>query len=128
MRPSPAPIMTPVVTRIAPGEHIVTFPESGEGTPEPNPELTVVAQIRDATTGEPVAATRVVLGGEVIAEQVSEFEFTLPGQVLEYVYPEVEAPRYQPWEIGFRHQLSHSRTYPLAINLKPKPVTPPPSV
>ncbi len=125
--PSPAPIITPI-RELGPGESIITFPEPIEGTPEPNPKLTIKATIRDAVTGEPVVATRVILGGEVIAEQVSEFEFSLPGEVLEYVYLEVQAPGYHVWRVGFRHQLSHSRTYVLPINLKPIPITPPPII
>ena len=122
----PELIITPIVTKLAPGESIVTFPEPVEGTPEPNPRLTVIAKIRDATTGEPVIASRVILGGEVIAEDVSEFKFTLPGEVLDYVFLEVQAPGYEQWKIGFRHHLSHSRTYPLQVNLVPRSTKPVP--
>ncbi len=108
---TPELIITPIVTKLAPGESIVTFPEPIEGTPESNPRLTVIAKIRDAATGEPVIASRVILGGEVIAEDVSEFKFTLPGEVLDYVFLEVQAPGYEEWKIGFRHRLRHSRTY-----------------
>ncbi|GAF84326.1 unnamed protein product [marine sediment metagenome] len=62
----------------------------------------------------------------MIAEQVSEFGFILPGKVLEYVFLEVQAPGYEQWEVGFRYQLSRSRTYPLQVNLEPKPATPTP--
>jgi len=74
----------------------------------------------------PVVATCVILAGKVIAEQVSELEFSLPGEVVEYVFLEVQAPGYEEWEIGFRHQLSQSRTYPLLIELRPEPANPVP--
>jgi len=125
---APELIITPVITKLAPGESIITFPEPVEGTPEPNPQLTVVAKIRDATTGQPIVASRVILGGEVIAEGVSEFKFTLPGEVLDYVFLEVQAPGYAQWKLGFRHRLRHSRTYPLFVNLKPKPTKAAPEV
>jgi len=51
---SPAPIIAPVITKIAPGESVITFPEPVEGTPEPNPRLIVKASIRDTMTGQPV--------------------------------------------------------------------------
>lgn len=123
--PSLAPIITPV-GKLEPGDRMITFPEPVEGTPEPNPQLKVLAKIRDETTGEPVIASRVILGGEVIAEGVSEFEFVLPGEQLDYVYLEVQAPDYEEWNVGFRHQLSHSRTFPLLVELKPKLSKPPP--
>ena len=77
--PSPELIITPVA-ELGPGDRIITFPEPIEGTPEPNPQLTVLAKIRAEATGQPVMATRAILGGEVIAEGVSEFEFVLPGE------------------------------------------------
>jgi len=123
--PSPELIITPVA-ELGPGDRIITFPEPIEGTPEPNPQLTVLAKIRAEATGQPVMATRAILGGEVIAEGLSEFEFVLPGEQLDYICLEVEAPGYEKWEVGFRHQLSHSRTYPLLVELKPKPTRPMP--
>jgi hypothetical protein len=122
--PLPELIITPVA-ELGPGDRMLTFPEPIEGTPEPNPQLKVVAKIRDAA-GQPVMATRVILGGEVIVEGVSEFEFVLPGEQLDYIYLEVQAPGYKEWKVGFRHQLSHSRTYPLLVELKPIPTKPAP--
>ena len=123
--PSLELIITPV-TELEPGDRIITFPEPIEGTPDPNPQLKVSVKIRDEATGQPVVAARVILGGEVIAEGVSEFELVLPGEQLEYVFLEVEAPGYEEWEVGFRHQLSHSRTYPLLVELEKKPTEPAP--
>ena len=77
-------------------------------------------------SGQPVVALRVILGGEVIAEGVSEFRFVLPGEQLDYIYLEVQATGYHKWSVGFRHQLTHSRTYSLLIELKPKPTEPAP--
>ena len=125
--PSPAPLITPV-GKLGPGERLITFPERVEGTPEPNPQLTVIVKIRDKATGQPVMASRVILGGKVIAEHVSEFRFVLPGEQLDYIFLEVQAPGYKQWKIGFRHQLSHSRTYPLLVELEPMPTKPPPQV
>lgn len=112
---------TPAVATLASGESIIIFPEPVEGTPKPDPQLAVIARIRDAVTDQPVVASRITLGGEVIAKGVSEFQFTLPGEVLEYIFLKVQAPGYEEWEIGFRHQLLHSRVYPLQIELRPKP-------
>ncbi len=126
MPTAPAPTIVPAVTMVAPGESIITFPEPVEGTPEPKPQLTVIAKIRDATTGKPVVASRVILGGKVIAERVSEFKFTLPGEVLDYIILEVQAPGYEQWQVGFRHKLKGSRTYDLPVNLEPKPTKPMP--
>ena len=123
--PSPELIITPVA-ELGPGDRMLTFPEPIEGTPEPNPQFTVLVKIRDESTGQPVMASRVILGGEVIAEGVSEFKFVLPGEQLDYVFLEVQAPGYERWEVGFRHQLSHSRTYPLLVELRPKPAKPAP--
>lgn len=80
--PSPDLIITPVA-ELGPGDRMITFPEKVEGTPDPNPQLTVSVKIRDEATSQPVVATRVILGGEVIAEGVSEFEFVLPGGCLQ---------------------------------------------
>ena len=124
----PPPTLAPVVPRIGPGESVITFPEPVEGTPEANPRLIVVATIRDAISREPVVASRVTLDGKVIAEDVSEFRFTLPGEVLDYIFLEVQAPGYREWRLGFRHRLRHSRTYPLIINLEPVPTRPLPGV
>jgi len=66
------------------------------------------------------------VGGKVLAEQVSEFKFVLPGEQLDYIFLEVQALGYEEWKVGFRHQLSHSRTYPLLVELKPKPTKPAP--
>jgi len=123
---TPAPTIVPAVTMLAPGESVVTFPESVEGTPESEPQLIVIAKIRNAITGQPVVASRVTLGGKVIAEMVSEFKFTLPGKVVDYIYLEVQAPGYESWRVGFRHQLKHSRTYDLPVKLEPKPTKPMP--
>ena len=117
--PSPELIITPVA-ELGPGDRMITFPELVEGMPDPNPQLTVSVKIRDEATSQPVAATRVILGGEVIAEGVSEFKFVLPGEQLDYIFLEVQAPGYEEWEVGFRHQLSRSRTYPLLVELKPR--------
>ena len=120
----PPPTLAPVVPRIGPGEGVITFPEPVEGTPEANPQLIVVATVRDAITREPVVASRVILDGRVIAEDVSEFRFTLPGELLDYIFLEVQAPGYKEWQLGFRHQLKHSRIFPLTINLEPMPTRP----
>ena len=120
----PPPTLAPVVPRIGPGESVITFPEPVEGTPEANPRLIVVATVRDAITREPVVASRVILDGRVIAEDVSEFRFTLPGELLDYIFLEVQAPGYKEWQLGFRHQLKHSRIFPLTINLEPMPTRP----
>lgn len=124
-RQAPAlPTIEPAVPRIEPGERIVTFPEPVPGTPEPNPKLIVKATIRDAITGKPVETTQVVLDGKVIAENVSEFHFELPGVVEEHIFLEVHSPGYQLWKVGFRHKLTHSRIYELPVRLQPLPVTP----
>jgi len=127
-RQRPVPVTTtPAVPEIGPGESLISFPEPMEGTPEPNPVLTVKAAIQDAVTQERVVATSVVLDGQVIAEQVSEFEVTLPGEVVEgYVDLEVFAPGYERWAVGLRFNLFHSRTYLLPIRLNPLPTTPAP--
>ena len=118
--PSPELIITPVA-ELGPGDRIITFPEPVEGTPDPNPQLTISAKIRDEATSQPIVASRVILGGKVIAEGVTEFKFVLPGEQLDYIFLEVQAPGYEEWEVGFRHQLSHSRIYPLLVELKTKP-------
>ncbi len=87
----PPPTLAPAVPRIGPGESVITFPEPVEGTPEANPRLI----------------------------DVSEFRFTLPGELLDYIFLEVQAPGYKEWQLGFRHQLKHSRVFPLTINLEP---------
>jgi hypothetical protein len=120
------PIIGPAVPKIGPGERVVTFPEPLQGSPEPNPQLVVKATIRDAATGKPVVAAQVVLGGKVIAEQVSELEFTLPGEVDEHIFLEVHAPGYELWKAGFRHKLTHTRIYELPIKLQPVKTTPQP--
>jgi len=120
----PPPTLALVVPRIGPGESVITFPEPVEGTPEANPRLIVVATVRDAITREPVVASQVILDGRVIAEDVSEFRFTLPGELLDYIFLEVQAPGYKAWQLGFRHQLKHSRIFPLTINLEPMPTRP----
>lgn len=123
--PPPEPLITPV-GELKPGDRMITFPEQVEGTPDPNPQLTVTAKIRSKANGQPVVVARVILGGEVIAEGVSEFEFVLPGEQPDYIFLEVQAPGYEEWEIGFRHHLSHSRTYPLLVELEPMPTQPAP--
>jgi len=115
----PPPTLTPVVPRIGPGESVITFPEPVEGTPEANPRLIVIATVCDAITREPVVASRVILNGKVIAEQMSEFRSALPGELLDYTFLEVQAPGCKEWQLGFRHQLKHSRIFPLTINLEP---------
>jgi len=124
---APAPTIVPAVTMVAPGDSIITFLEPVEGTSEPKPQLTVIAKIRDATTGKPVVASRLILEGKVIAEGVSEFTFMLPGEVLDYIILEVQAPGYEQWQVGIRHKLKHNSTYELPVNLDPKltkPVSP----
>jgi len=83
--------------------------------------MALPAKICDEATGQPVVASRLVLGGKVIAEGVSEFKFVLPGGQLDYIFLEVQTPGSERWEVGFRHQLSHSRTYPLLVELKRMP-------
>ena len=123
--PPPALIITPVA-ELRPGERIVTFPEPVEGTPEPNPQLTVLAKISDKATDEPVVASYVILGDKVIAKGVSEFKFVLPGDQPDYIELEIQATGYKEWKVGFRHHLSQSRTYPLLIELEKKTTTPVP--
>jgi hypothetical protein len=123
--PSPAPLITPV-GELGPGDRMITFPEEVEGTPDPNPQLTVIAKIRNKATGQPVVVARVILGGEVIAKGASEFGFVLPGEQPDYIFLEVQALGYKEWEVGFRHHLSHSRTYPLLVELEPMPTRPAP--
>jgi len=105
---------------IPPGSHLFIHPSPLPGPTEANPTLTLRCEVRDAATGDLVIADEVRLGDHVVHRRVAVFEVTVPGRITgDYLYLSILATGYQPWSVGLRHNLDHSRTLPLSVNLVP---------
>lgn len=110
--------LSPPPQTIPPGSRLLIRPTPLPGPTEAKPTLTLRCQVRDAVTGDLVVADEVRLGDHVVHRRVAVFDVTVPGRLTgDYLYLTIVATGYQPWTVGLRHNLDHSRTLPLTINL-----------
>ena len=105
---------------IAPGERLrISLPPDQNASPDEARPLAYIEFVVTGASGQPVRAT-VAVDGQITYLDASKFLLVMPDPSKTTIL-NVSAPGFEPWELGVRFNLKHTRRFQFPITLQAKP-------